>query len=88
MSHFYMFFSTKVNVKMANVNMGQHQGIMILLCCFPKFRIIYPVKQVCYFSSQPSNTISLGELKCYVGFKDITYKTLEQCDFVYPQDCS
>ena len=40
MSHFYMVVPTKANVKLANGNMVNAQGIWIILCCFPNFFII------------------------------------------------
>ena len=46
MSHFCMLVPTKTTVKIPNRNMGHAQGIGIILCCFPKFSIIYPVEPV------------------------------------------
>ena len=69
MSHFSMFVSTKATVKLANGNTGHAQGIGIILCRFPNFLIIYPVGLVYYFPGHPSNTISSGALKFYIGFK-------------------
>ena len=55
------------------------------LCRFPNFSIIYPVGPVYYCPGQPSNTISSGALKFYIGFKKVTSEPLEHCDFVDPQ---
>ena len=68
MSHFYMFTPNKANAKLANGNTRHSQVIGIILCHFTNFHIIYSVGQVYYFPGQPLNTISLGSLKCYVGF--------------------
>ena len=43
---------------------------------------------VYYFPGHPSNTISSGALKFYVGFQKFTYEPLEQCDFVESQGSS
>ena len=40
---------------------------------------------VYYCPGHPSNTISPGSLKFYVGFQKVTSETLEHCDFVDPQ---
>ena len=83
MSHFYMFVQTKSDVKLANANMGHAQVISIVLCNFTNCTIIYPVVTVYYCPGNPSNTISSGDLKFYLGFKKVTYEHLEHCDFVY-----
>ena len=88
MSHFYMFYPTITNVKLANVNTGHAQGIGIILCRYPKCLIMYPVGSVYYFPGHPSNTISSGDLKFYVIFQNITSEPLEHCDLVDPQGCS
>ena len=88
MSHFLMFFPTKSGVKLDNGNTGHAQVIEIILCHFTNFPIIYPVVPVYYCPGNPYNTISLGDIKCYLGFQNITYKHLECCDFVYPQGIS
>ena len=68
MSHFSMFVPKKSDVKLANVNMGHAQVIRIILCNFTNCTIIYPVVPVYYCPGNPSNTISLGDLKFYPGF--------------------
>ena len=40
---------------------------------------------VYYFPGHPSNTISSGVLKFYVGFQKVTPEPLEHCYFVDPQ---
>ena len=72
-----MFVSTKSNVELANGNMGHAQIIGIILCRFPNCPIIYPVGPVYYFPGRPYNNISLGDLKCYVGFQKVTSETLD-----------
>ena len=57
MSHFSMFVPTKATEKLANGNTGHAQGIIIILCHFPNFYIIYLVGQVYYCPVQPSNTL-------------------------------
>ena len=69
MSHFSMFVPTNSTVKLSNGNTGHAQGIGVILCRFPKFSIIYPVGPVYYCSGHPSNTISSGALKFYIGLK-------------------
>ena len=81
MSQFVMFAQTKSNVELDNGNMVYDQVIGIILCHFPICPIIYPVGPVYYFPGQPSNTISPGDLKCYVGFQKVIYEPLEHCDF-------
>ena len=88
MSHFSMFVPTKANVKIANVNMGHAQVIGIILCNFTNWPIIYPVVPVYYCPGHPSNTISLGALRCYVVFQKVTYEPLEHCDSVEPRSSS
>ena len=39
-------------------------------------------------TGHPSNTISSGALKFYARFKRVTYKPIENCDFVDPHDRS
>ena len=85
MSHFSMFGPNKNTVKLANGNTGHAEGIGIILCRFPYCLIIYPVGPVYYFPGHPSNAISSGDLKFYVGFQKVTSKPLEHCDFVDPQ---
>ena len=67
MSHFFMYVPTKATVKLANRNTGDSQGIGIILWNFPNCSIIYPVGPFHYFPGHPSSTISLGDLKFYVG---------------------
>ena len=88
MSHFSMFVPTKVTVKLANRNMGHAQWIGIILCCFPNCSIIYLVGPGYYFPGHPSNTISSGALKFYIGSKKVTSEPLENSDFVDPQGSS
>ena len=85
MSHVSIFVPTKSTVKLANGNTGHAQGIGIILCCFPNCSIIYPVGPVYYCLGHPSNSISSGALKFYVGFQKVTSKPLEHCNFVDPQ---
>ena len=80
-----MFVPTKATVKLANGNTGHAQGIGIILCRFTNFSIIYPVGPVYYCPGHPSNTISSGALKFYIGLKKVTSEPLEHCDFVDPQ---
>ena len=80
-----MFVPTKATVKLANESTGHAQGIGVVLCCSPNCLIIYPVGPVYYFPGHPSNTISSGALKFYIGFKKFTSEPLEHCDFVDPQ---
>ena len=88
MSHFYMFFPTKSDVKLANVNMGHAQLIGIILCHFTNCPIIYPVVPVYYCTGHPSNTISSGDLKFHLGFQNIVSEHNEHCDFVDPPGSS
>ena len=88
MSHFSMFVPTKATVKLSNGNTGHAQGIGIILCRFPNCSIIYPVGPVYYCPGHPSNTISSGALKFYIGFKKVTFEPLEHCDLVDPQGSS
>ena len=80
-----MFVPTKDTVKLANGNTGHAQGIGSILCRFTNCSIIYPVGPVYYCPDHPSNTISSGALKFYIGFKKVTSEPLEHCDFVDPQ---
>ena len=84
MSHFSMFVPTKATVKLDNGNTVHAQGIGIILCCFPNCLIIYPVGPVYFFPGHPSNNISSGALKFYIGFKKVTSEPIEHCDFVDP----
>ena len=74
MSHFSMFFPTKVTVKLANGNTGHTQGVGIILCRFPNCSIIYQERTVYYCPGHPSNTISSDALKFYASFKKVTYE--------------
>ena len=85
MSQLSMFVPTKATVKLANGNTGHAPGIGIILCRFPNCSIIYPVGPVYYCPGQPSNNISPGVLKFYIGFNKVTSEPLEHCDFVDPQ---
>ena len=78
MSHFSMIFPTKFNVKFSNGNMGYDQGIGIILCPFPNCPIIYLVGPLYYFPVCLLNSISLGDLKFYVGFWQETGESVEQ----------
>ena len=80
-----MLVPTKSYVKLAKVNMGLTQVIEIILIFFPNFPIIYPVEPIYYCPGHPSNIISQGALKFYVGFQEVTSKHLERCDFVGTQ---
>ena len=68
--------------------MGHDQLIGIFLFSFPKCPIIYQVGPVYYCPGHPSNTISSGSLKFYVGFQKVISEILEYCDFVDAQGCS
>ena len=68
MSHFSIFLPTKATVKLSNKNKGLSQIIVIIWWDFTKCPIIYPVVLVNHFPYNPSNDISLGPLKYYVGF--------------------
>ena len=46
MSHFSLFVPTKATVKLANDNPGHAKVIEVILCCFTRFYIIYPVGPV------------------------------------------
>ena len=83
-----MYFTTNITVKLANENTGHAQEIGIILCNCTNCSIIYTVVPVYYFPGHPSNTISLSALKCYVGFKKVTYETLEHYDFVNTEGSS
>ena len=84
MSRFSVFVPTNATVKLDNINMVHFQVIGIVLFRFPNCYIIYPVGPVYYCPSHPSNTISSGALKIYVGFQNVAYEPLERCDFVDP----
>ena len=84
MSHFSMFFPTKATVILANGNTRHAQGIGIIVCRFTNCSIIYTVGPVYYFLVCPSNNISSGALKFYIGFKNVTSETIEHCEFVDP----
>ena len=38
------------------------------------------MEPVYYYVFHSSNTISSGDIKCYVGFQNFTYEPLEHCD--------
>ena len=80
-----MFVPTKATVKLTNGKTVYAQAIAIILSSFNNFTIIYLVGPVYYFPGHPSSTISLGALKFYVDFKNITSETLEPCDFLDPR---
>ena len=65
--------------------MGHTKLIGIILCCFPNWPIIHPVVPFCYFTVQPSNTVSPRALKCYFGFRMVILEPHEHCDFIGPQ---
>ena len=88
MSYFSMFVPTKDTVKLNNGNTGHARGIGIIFCRFPNCSIICPVGQVYYCPGHPSNTISSGAFKFYVGFQKVKSEPLEHCDFFEPQGCS
>ena len=62
--------------KFTCVNMGHAQVIGIVLCWFPNCSIIYLVWPVYYCPGHPSNTISSGDLKFYVGFQKLLLNLL------------
>ena len=68
MSYPYIFVPTQDNMKLDNGNIGHDKIIGIILCCFTNLPIIYPVVTVYLFLGHPYNTISPGDLNCYVGF--------------------
>ena len=72
MSNFSMFVPTKTTVKLANGNTGHVQWVRIILCHISNVTIINTAEPVYYCTGNPSNTISLGDLKCYVDFQKIT----------------
>ena len=72
MSRFYMLVPTKATMKLANGNTGHTQGIGIILYCFPNWYIIYLVGPVFNCLGHPSNPISSGDLKFYVGLQKVT----------------
>ena len=77
-----MFVLTKATLTLANGNTGHAQGIGIILCLFLNCSIIYPVTPVYYCPGHPSNTISSGALKFYVGFQKVTSEPLEHLNFL------
>ena len=79
-----MLVPTKAIVELYNRNTGHAKVIGIILCCFTNCSIMYTVIPVYYFTGHPSNTISLGALKCYIGFQKVTYEPLGHCDFLAP----
>ena len=85
MSHFSMFAPTNATVKLANGSTGHAQGIEIILYLCTKCYTINPVETVYYCPGQPSKTISLDALECYVGFQKVTSEPIEHCNFVDPQ---
>ena len=84
-SCFSMFVPTNFTVNSDNGNMLHAQGIGIISCHFYNFSIIYPVGPVYYCLGCPSNTISVGALKCFAGFQKFAFEPLEHCEFVDPQ---
>ena len=84
MSHSSMFVSTKAILKLANGNTGYVQVIGVILYHFPNLPIICPVGPLYSFPGDRSNAISLGALKFYVGFQNITSEPLEHCYFFNP----
>ena len=85
MSLFSMFVPTKTTVKLDNGNMLHAQGIEIIICNFPNCSIIYTLRPVYYCPGHPSNTISSGALKFYVGFQKVASEPLEHRDFFEPE---
>ena len=86
MSHFSKFVPINTTVKLDNGNTVHAQLVGIFLCRFNNFSILYPMRPVYYCPGHPSNTISSGALKFYVGFQNVTSEPLEYCYFVDPQD--
>ena len=78
---------TKANVKLANRKVRHSWGIGVILCPFTNSPIMYLMGLFYYCPGHPSNTISLGALKYYVGFQKVTTDTLEYCDYFDPHDC-
>ena len=74
--HDFQYSSKPSPMLLDNGNTGHAQLIRIILCCFIDFPIVYPAVTVYYWPGHPSNTISLGSLKCYVGFKNVTSESL------------
>ena len=72
MSYFSVFILTKATVKLANGNTGHTQGVGIILCCFHNCLNIYLVGPFYYCTGHPSNTLSSGSLKFYIGFVNVT----------------
>ena len=81
MLHFSLFVPTQSNVKLDNGNTSHAQGVGVILCCFTNLPIIYRVGTIYYSLGHPSNTISLGPIKFYVGFQKVVSEPLEHCDF-------
>ena len=77
LSHFSMFVSTKVNVKLDNGNTVHYQLIGTILCLSPNCPVIYPVGTVYCCPGQPSNTILSGSLKSYFGFNKLHLNLLK-----------
>ena len=67
---------------------GYDQGIGIILYVFTNCPNIYQVVTVYHHPVQPSNNISLVDLKRYVGLQEVTFEIIEHCGFVDPQGCS
>ena len=80
-----MFVFKKSNLNLYDGNTGHAQVIGIILCQFPNCLIIYTFGPFYYCPDHPSNTISSGALKFYIGFKKVTSEPLEHCNFVDPQ---
>ena len=69
-------------MKLANGNTGHAQVILIILCLFINCYIIYSARPAYYLPGHHSNTISLGDLKFYVGFQKFTSETIGKFDFI------
>ena len=85
MSHFSKFVAINTTVKLYNGNTVHAQVIGNILCRFTNCSILYPVGPVYYCPGHPSNNISSGALKLYVGFQNVTSEPLEHFYFVEPQ---
>ena len=83
MSHFSIFVPTNYNVKLSNGNMVYAQEIGIVLCRFPNCLIMYSVIPVYYCPGHPSNTISLGDLKCLFVLKILHLNLLNIVIFLF-----
>ena len=88
MPHYSMSAPNKATAKLANGNTGYSKVIEIILCCFTKCTIIYPVGPAYYCLVHFSSTIQLGAFRFCIGFQKVTYEPFENCDFVDPQSCS